>query len=103
MSETEITLLVVAVLGIALAMTAWSFSRGRRILEQWADRHGCRIVSSEVRWFRRGPFLWTTSKHQIVYYVVVETQDGQTKRGWVRCGSFWWGVMTDKAEERWET
>jgi len=102
MGETVPIILVVAALGLGLAVMTWSWSQGRRILEQWAQTKGYRIVSSEVRWLRRGPFFWTTSKGQMVYYVVVDTPDGQTRRGYVRCGSFFWGLLNDKAEERWE-
>ncbi len=104
MDETEffILFLVILVFLTALLMWAWSLSRGKQILEQWARARGYRIISSEHRWFRRGPFFWTTTKGQIVYYVVVERPDGRTRRGYVRCGSFFWGVIKDKVQERLE-
>ena len=104
MNETQpiILFMVVFVFVVAMLMWSWSLSRGKQILEQWAQTKGYRIVSSEHRWLRRGPFFWTTSKGQMVYYVVVEMPDGRTQRGYVRCGSFFWGVMKDQAEERWE-
>lgn len=102
MNETIPVALVVVALGLGLTLMVWSLSRGRQILEQWAQSGGYRILSSERRWFRRGPFFWTTSKGQVVYHVVVQTPDGGTRRGYVRCGGFFWGMMSDKAEERWE-
>ncbi len=100
--DTAIALLVIAVACIAVAAMSWSMSRGRQVLDRWAQANGYRIVSCEVRWFRRGPFFWTTSKGQMVYYVEVMAPSGQTRHGYVRCGSFFWGLWKDQVEERWE-
>jgi hypothetical protein len=102
MDNTTAVIIVVAAIGIGLGVTLWHVSRGREILNLWAQTKGYRIISSEIRWFNRGPFFWTTSKGQMVYYVVIQTPDGQTKRGYVRCGSFFWGLMKEQVEERWE-
>jgi hypothetical protein len=96
-------LLILVFLAFGVVMTIWTFSRARQILEGWAADKGYQIVSSQFRWLRRGPFFWTSSKGQMVYYVVVRTPHGRTRRGWVRCGGFFWGVMRDKAEAKWET
>jgi hypothetical protein len=80
----------------------WHFSRSRQVLESWAEANNYRIVSSEYRNFFKGPFFWTSSKGQTVYYVTVETADGQTRRGWVRCGGFFLGLWNDSAEVRWD-
>jgi hypothetical protein len=100
--DTTIVIVVLAAVGLTAAMMTWSMSRGRQILDLWAQTNGYRINSSEVRWLRRGPFFWTTSKGQMVYYVAVSTPGGQTRRGYVRCGSFFWGLWKDQVEERWE-
>ena len=98
----KVSLIILVFVALGVGMTVWTFSRSRKILERWAAENGYQILSSEFRWLRRGPFFWTSSKGQTVYYVVVRTPEGPTKRGWVRCGSFWWGVMQDKAKVRWE-
>ena len=102
MDNTTGVIIVMAAIGIGLGVTLWHVSRGREILNLWAQTNGYRIISSEIRWFNRGPFFWTTSKGQMVYYLVIQTPDGQTKRGYVRCGSFFWGIMKEQVEERWE-
>ena len=89
-------------ISIGVLMTIWVFSRARNMLEAWARENGYNILSSEMRLLRRGPFFWTTSKNQVVYYVTVQTPDGHNTSGFVRCGGFWWGVFTDKVEVRWE-
>ena len=94
-----------AVLGIAvigLGLIIWHFLRSRYVLERWADEHGFEIVRSEHRHFLRGPFFWTTSRGQTVYYVRVRDSKGTERSGWVRCGGWFVGLMTDKAEVRWE-
>lgn len=60
-------------------------SRAKAILNHWAKTNGYDIVSKELRLLRRGPFWWKT-KQQEIYYVTVRTPEGQTRRGWVRCG-----------------
>jgi hypothetical protein len=89
------------VLGV-IALITWNFRRADSILETWADRNGYRIIQKEHRFFAMGPFFWTTSDGQMVYRVVVEDQQGYRRSGWVRCGSWWWGLFTDKAEVRWD-
>jgi len=96
-------ILILVVLAFVAGMMIWTFLRSREMLNRWAEDNGYQILSSEYRWLRRGPFFWTSSKGQIIYYVVVRTSDGQTRRGWIRCGSFWCGLLQDRVEERWET
>jgi hypothetical protein len=79
---------------------AWHFHRSRSLLERWAERNGCRILAAEYRHVFRGPFFWTSSKGQTVYRVTVEVPGG-VRTGWVRCGSWWFGLLSDRAEVRW--
>ena len=94
---------VILLVGILLiAYMAWFFSRSRSVLEQWAQANGYEILHSEYRNLFRGPFFWTSSKGQTVYYVKVRDRAGHERSGWVRCGGFWAGLFSDKAEVRWE-
>ena len=102
MEELFPILLVLVFLACGVGMTMWTFSRSRELLDRWAEDNGYQILSSEFRWLRRGPFFWTSSKGQMTYYVVIRTADGRTRNGWVRCGGFFWGLLRDKVEERWE-
>jgi hypothetical protein len=95
--------LLFLVVAIALiGSIAWHFARSRSVLDQWADEQGFTILDSEYRNLFRGPFFWTTSRGQTVYYVTVRDQQGTERSGWVRCGGWFWGLMTNKAEVRWE-
>ena len=87
---------------VMIGALAWTFSRSRSILEQWAEANGFEIIHSEFRNFFRGPFFWTSSKGQTVYYVTVRDREGRERSGWVRCGGFWAGLFSDQAEVRWE-
>ncbi len=78
------------------------YSSTRGVLEHWAEKNGYHILSSEPRSFRRGPFFWTTSERQEVYYVSVETSQGEVRSGWVRCGGWLWGLFSDYADVRWD-
>jgi hypothetical protein len=95
-----LAIVVVVIAGVSIMV--WTFSRSRQMLDSWAAESSYQLLSSEIRWIRRGPFFWTTSESQVVYYVTVRAHDGTAKSGWVRCGSFLFGVLQDKVEARWE-
>ena len=83
-------------------MIWWHFSRSDSLLQQWAQRNGYRLVRREYRSFFKGPFFWTTSRGQTVYYVTVEDAEGNRRSGWVRCGGWFLGLLSDNVEVRWE-
>ena len=83
-------------------LLACNIIRPRQILNRWAAVNNYEILSADYRWIRFGPFFWTTSKGQAIYYVTVRTPDGQQKQGWVRCGGWIMGVLTNQSEVRWD-
>jgi hypothetical protein len=96
------SLLFVVFVLLVIGSLTWHFSRSRSVLEQWADENGFEILHSEYRNLVRGPFFWTTSRGQTVYYVRVRDSNGLVRSGWVRCGGWFLGLMSDKAEVRWD-
>jgi hypothetical protein len=80
----------------------WAFSRGRSLLNRWATDNGFQILHSEMRTLLVGPFTLTSSRNQIVFFVRVRDRTGQERSGWVRCGSFWFGISSDKSEVEWK-
>jgi hypothetical protein len=66
------------------------------------QQHGYTVLRRERRSVRRGPFFWTTSKNQFVYFVVVEDASGQQRRGWARCGGWWLGMISSQVDVIWE-
>jgi hypothetical protein len=91
-------LVVVVVLGLT-----WHYGRSSSLLHQWAERNGYRVVRQQYRNFFRGPFFWTTTKGQTVYYVTVEDDAGNRRSGWVRCGGWLFGLLSDHVEVRWDS
>jgi hypothetical protein len=75
--------------------------RSKALLSRWADSNGFRILQAKYLFFK-GPYFWTSSRGQTVYYVTVESAAGRPRTGWVRCGGWWFGLLSDKAEVRWE-
>jgi hypothetical protein len=93
----------VAAIAVLIGLSFWwHFSRSSSLLYRWAEKNGYRIVRKQYRTFFRGPFFWTSSKGQTVYYVVVEDSAGARRSGYVRCGGWWLGLMSDHAEVSWD-
>jgi hypothetical protein len=96
-------LVVVAFVGLAVLSVFFRFSRSRSLLDGWARSQGFRIVSREKCLFFKGPFFLTTAKGQDVYYVTVKDAQGQTRRGYVRVGGLFFGMLSENVEVRWES
>ncbi len=93
---------IALVVGLPVAYVIGTYRRAGRMLSQWAARNGYRIIESERRYIRKGPFFWTSSNNQIIYRVTIQDAYGNTHRGWVRCGSYLWGPWKDELDVRWE-
>ena len=78
------------------------FGLGQGILDRWAKANGFEVVSQERCWFFKGPFFWTGTRGQEVYRVTVRDGEGRTRSGYVRCGGYWLGVLSEHAEVRWD-
>jgi hypothetical protein len=85
-----------------IASLTWTNSRSQSVIELWARANLYEIINSEVRYFFRGPFFWSSSKGQTVYYITVKDAAGNFRSGWIRCGSWWGGLFSDQAEVRWD-
>ena len=103
MDDVLTHLLAMAVL-VAFAGYAfyWQRSRAGAILLEWATQNGYRILSSEFRYLRKGPFFWTSSKGQAVFYVSVRDRENRIRSGFVCCGGWWIGLWSDQAKVKWD-
>lgn len=101
MNDVLLVFVFLAFAALAISMMVFHFSRARSILERWAEDSGYEIISSEHR-FLGGPFWWRKSKGQEVYYVTIRTPDGQIQRGWVRCGGWLLGILSDHTDVVWD-
>ena len=72
------------------------------LLNHWAHECGYRIIESHYATLFRGPFFWSSSRNQTVYRVIIKEAGGLQCRGWVRYGSWAFGLLSDQAEVRWD-
>jgi hypothetical protein len=91
-----------AVAALVILAMWWHFDRSNSLLHRWAAENGYHVVRHEYRHLCKGPFFWTSTKGQSVYYVVVEDSGGTRCNAWVRCGGWWLGLLSDHVEARWE-
>jgi hypothetical protein len=99
--------LLIALIVIAAFLGLWwlVLSRAKAILRQWAADGGFQLLGSEKSYMiGTGPFKWwTNSRSQIVYHVRVRDREGRERSAWVRCGSYFGGVLFSRqAEVRWD-
>jgi hypothetical protein len=93
---------IVLVIAVAIASAAYHYNRAASILQSWAAGNGFRILSSERCWFWRGPFFLRSGKSQEVYRVTIQDGAGRTRCGYVRCGGFFLGMLSNQADVVWD-
>jgi hypothetical protein len=102
MSEQVLGVLAIVVLaGFVAFMLYLQIRRAQTLLRGWAKENGYEILGAEHRIFRKGPYIWS-ARGQAVYRVRVRDRAGVERLGWVRCGSWFAGVLSDKVESRWD-
>lgn len=95
-------LLVVGVVLILSTYALGTYRHATRLLDQWAAYNNYRLIESDRRYLRKGPFTWTSSQSQIIYRVTVQDPSGIIRHGWVRCGSYLLGAWQNVVDVRWE-
>lgn len=95
-----IALLVMLV--IFLGSHVRRFNRSQGILQQWAVRNEYLIIKAKYAYFFKGPFFGNTSRYQAVYRVLAQDNTGRIRSGWVCCGGWWFGMLRDEAQVRWD-
>ena len=76
------------------------YLRGRSVLKRWAYENGFQILKSKTASSFAGSLTWNYG--QTIFYIQVRDKNGKVRDGWVRCGSFWAGVWSNKTEIRWK-
>jgi acetamidase/formamidase len=97
-----IPLLMVLFLGLIVLSLWWTSSRSREILDGWVAENGYTLLDAERRWFLRGPFFFFAGKGHEVFRVEVRDAEGSTRRGYVRVGGWWLGLLSDKVAVEWD-
>ncbi|HST05175.1 MAG TPA: hypothetical protein VLQ48_10605 [Chloroflexia bacterium] len=97
--------LLVLIIGVVFALFAYArgtYRHAAHLLDQWASDNQYRIIESDRRYLRKGPFTWISSQNQIIYRVTVQGPSGNIRHGWVRCGSYLLGAWQNTVDVRWE-
>jgi hypothetical protein len=95
-------LILPLIIAAGILCCAWHFSRGRALLDRWAEREGLTIISAKYCWLWRGPFWWRSSDSNAVYRVVVRDGHNGTRTGYVRCGGLFAGMWSDAVAVEWD-
>jgi hypothetical protein len=74
--------------------------RAEHLLGEWAAKEGCELIESTRCFLETGPFL--PLLRGVVFRVKVRSPDGKIRSGWVRCGGWFFGVMSDHTEVIWD-
>ena len=88
-------------IGAPVVCGIFRLRRSRAIVRQSLERDGYTVVRIQRRVIRQGPFLWTTSRAQTVYRVLVQDRGGHDRTVWARLGRSWL-PRPDQLEFRWE-
>jgi hypothetical protein len=99
MNESSILLIPASII---VCYVIWFYRRSASMLQQWGASNGFTLLHSASRNFRRGPLLWSSSKHQAVYFVRVRDQEGRERSGWLCLGGYWAGLFKYEATMKWE-
>ena len=87
---------------LAIGGMVWRASRGQDILDSWAEQNGFEIVSRDRRSVVTGPYFFSKTKGQDVYYVTVQYPDGKQRSGYVRVGGAILGMVSDAVDVTWD-
>lgn len=98
-SNVPFVFALLAVLG--LLTTLWRRARERTILGRWAQTHAYELQQVKRGHLRRGPFQWSLGARP-VFRVDVRDHEGRSARAWVRCGSYWLGLLSDRVDVHWD-
>lgn len=90
---------VSAVVAGIFAIYKVAVSRADSMVRQWASENDFELLHFERCFFTGGFNFFTTSRNQIVYSVRVRDRASHERSGWLRCGSFFGGVIFGSGTE----
>jgi hypothetical protein len=97
-----LTVLLAGILVLVVLAVRWRNSRSRSMVYDWAAANELRIISMRRKAVFRGPFFLTTRSSQEVFRISVGDTFGKTRTGWIRCGNWFTGLLSDQVEVRWD-
>jgi hypothetical protein len=93
---------VAAILALWVLFPALRGARAHQLLGRWARSERFRIVERRRRIFDTGPFTWIWLGHAMVYWVVLEDAERRQRTAWVKCGTFFGGLLSSNVEVAWD-
>lgn len=93
---------IVLIAGI-IAYTTWWFHRTRTMVNRWAEHNGLKVLDYSIMPFPPYPPIMvtlTTSRNQLIVRMrVYDDSMHRIRTGWLRLGTFWWGLLNVDAVE----
>lgn len=93
---------IVLIAGI-IAYTIWWFYRTRTMVNRWAEHNRLKMLDYSVLPFPPYPPIMvalTTSRNQLIVRMrVYDDSIHRIRTGWLRLGTFWWGLLNVDAVE----
>lgn len=92
------------VLSPIAALWMWGVIRLRRAKRAIRDAVGVEgfdLIAMRQRWFRQGPFFWTSTRGQVIYRLTAQDASGRRRTGWARWGRTWL-FRPDRLDLQWD-
>lgn len=82
----------------------WWYRRRKAMIAEWAAANRFTLLEAKQSFFPPLRLWLTTSREQVVMRVkVYDESTHRIREGWLRLGSYWWGLFdADAIEVRWE-
>ncbi len=97
------TIFGLLLIGVSIALGAlWSGRRSRAIIDRWATENRYEVVSAKSHFLAAGPFTLRRFRGQTVYRIHIRDANGRESRGWVRCGGWLLGILSDDIKVQWD-
>lgn len=92
--------LAIAIFGVVTFW--WHMKRSLDLLHLWVRENNLTLVRSERRMMDLGPFTGRTGRGQEIFYVTVKDETDNERNPYVRCGSFWFGLLSENVDVEWD-
>ncbi len=80
----------------------WEQSRSVSMIDRWAGENGLQLLSASRCFFKIGTPFWATNKNHTVYRITVQDTQDNVMSGYVLCGGFFLGLLSDRVEVKWD-
>jgi hypothetical protein len=80
---------------------ATTFARIEESFEDWATKHGYRVIRREPLDRLSKPPFSSYGQYMTTYFIVVEDKQRRLKTGWIRLGPWYIVGFSEKIEVRW--